>query len=339
MNKKIVYGALWVVGCWLTGCAIFFTASVYTRWFDTTIRNTTSQAIIWSKAMTNNGSPIDTTIKSTDTCKTGTCKIGAISLYVQDSIPVHIYYPLDAEQQTPVVIFSHGYATDCSVYTFIINDLVTHGYVVIGIDHPGIAKKVVLPNGEKIMYQKPIFADAQDKKNKTCMALDQYIANIDSVYNQLIEWNVQDGHILYNRLNMNACIVMGHSLGGAASMAYGHYNKNISGSISLDGFYAPWNTTKTNNIPCLYLSAEPKRTTQQTRLTAVQAQAIQNNISLQIITGADHNAFCDAIFWNKVKRWWYAAIVPVGNIAAEVGVPIITKHIREFIAQQACANK
>lgn len=333
MNKKIVYGALWVVGCWLIGCTIFFTTSIYTRWFDTTIRNTPSQAIIWSKATTNNGSSIDTTVKQTDVCK-----IDTISLYTQNSIPVHVYYPVDAEQQAPVVIFSHGYATDCSVYTFIINDLVAHGYVVIGIDHPGIAKKVVLPNGEKIVYQKPIFADAQDKKNKTCMALDQYITNIDQVYNQVKEWSEQADHILYNRINMQNCIVMGHSLGGAASMAYGHYNKNISGSISLDGFYAPWNTTKTNTIPCLYLSAEPKRTTQQARLAAVQAQTIQNNISLQIVPGADHNAFCDAILWNKVKRWWYATVVPVGNITAEIGVPVITNHIREFIAQ-VCANK
>jgi len=329
MNKKIVYGALWIIGCWLTGCTILFTTSIYTRWFDnTTICNTIPTAILWSKATKNNGSTIDITNKQTNSCN-----IDPISLYVQNSIPIKIWLPIDTAKKAPVILFSHGYALDCSWYSFIINDLVAHGYIVVGIDHPHIARSVTMPNGTKIPYQKPTFIDEQNKHTKICMALDQYILNIESVYQQIAQWNNQKEHVLYNRLAIDCCIVMGHSLGGAASIAYGSYNKNISAAISLDGFYTPWNEQKTNNIPLLYLSAEPQSTHQKERLAAVQKQALKQPITIHTINGADHNAFCDAILWNKAKRWWYATIMPVGNIHSNTDIELIQKHIHTFCEQ------
>ena len=81
---------------------------------------------------------------------TGDYKVGEVSAILVDEsrtdpfetdgsfreVPVHIYYPENADGSFPLILFSHGafgyYQSNYSTYS----ELVSNGYVVVALDHP-----------------------------------------------------------------------------------------------------------------------------------------------------------------------------------------------------------
>jgi predicted dienelactone hydrolase len=58
--------------------------------------------------------------------------------------------PADTAGQFPVLVFSHGYAGIPSAYTALLEDLASHGYVVLSIVHPYEATAATLPDGRVV---------------------------------------------------------------------------------------------------------------------------------------------------------------------------------------------
>jgi predicted dienelactone hydrolase len=59
--------------------------------------------------------------------------------------------PVDKSPKSfPVVLFSHGLGSIGFAYTSLIEDLVSHGYVVASIEHTYTAMAVVFPNGRVV---------------------------------------------------------------------------------------------------------------------------------------------------------------------------------------------
>src|SRR5262245_44803257 len=62
---------------------------------------------------------------------------------------------LDKSEKHPVVIFSHGHQMSGLLYTSITEDLASHGYVVVSIDHPQEALFTIYPDGKVVTYSPP----------------------------------------------------------------------------------------------------------------------------------------------------------------------------------------
>ncbi|MDR3084927.1 MAG: hypothetical protein LBU47_01280 [Christensenellaceae bacterium] len=159
-------------------------------------------------------------------------------------ISVIIYYPTGgeiAENTCPLVVFSHGgmgYAkSNISLY----EELASHGYVVISIDHTYQAlftkidgKTVYIDSG----YMKELNAedaglDPQNSYEKYAEWMNIRMGDIDYVIDRAKE-QARKQDSFYRLINTDKIAVIGHSLGGSAALGTGRARSDISAVIALE---------------------------------------------------------------------------------------------------------
>ncbi|HUP54416.1 MAG TPA: hypothetical protein VM408_02825, partial [Methylomirabilota bacterium] len=116
----------------------------------------------------------------------------------------------------PVIILSPGNATNVEFYSSIAEDLASHGFVVIGIDHPGQVAAVAL-GSEVVAYAgDPPLADAASEIPRL---IAERVTDIAAVLDQLAA-AAPGLESIAARVDLTRVGVMGHSNGGvAAAMA------------------------------------------------------------------------------------------------------------------------
>jgi alpha-beta hydrolase superfamily lysophospholipase len=140
----------------------------------------------------------------------------------------------------PVVIFSHGNQTSSFLYTSIIEEVVSHGYVVAAIDHPGEALFTILPGERVVPYSEegrpqPGAAGYQHDIARYLRGLVQRrAADITFTMTQLEKLNATSGQRFFQRLDMSRAGVMGHSNGGIAA-ALACDSRRVKACVNLDG--------------------------------------------------------------------------------------------------------
>ncbi len=175
-------------------------------------------------------------------------------------VPVYFYYPENAAEgeKFPLVIFSHGsfgyYQSNHSTYA----ELASNGYVVVSTEHPHHSLYTTDTNGNTIIVDFSFMNDvmsinAEDVSEETAyehssewfrLRAEDINFAIDSIKlaagtNALPEyWYSQQSEDIITALAMTDIEkigVMGHSLGGAASVSVGRTRSDISAVIDLDG--------------------------------------------------------------------------------------------------------
>lgn len=144
----------------------------------------------------------------------------------------------------PVLIFSHGNEMVAGLYSFLLEEMASHGYIVAAIDHPYEAQVVGYPDGRVAKY---IERDFNPKKfasvEESYQAFEQYnrqriegrALDASFVLNQLEK--VQTGQIkseLKDHLALTKVGIFGHSNGGAAA-AWALRDKRFKAALNLDG--------------------------------------------------------------------------------------------------------
>ena len=179
-------------------------------------------------------------------------------------IPVHFYYPQTenaGENSFPLVVFSHGafgyYQSNTSTYM----ELASHGYVVISLDHPyhsffteDTEGKTITVNPnfmQEVMYINQDGTPEEEIFELSSKWLAIRTADINFVLDCVeqakaekdcqAEWfmeSEEDEKVILEVLAMtdvNKIGLMGHSLGGAASVTVGRQREGIDAVIDLDG--------------------------------------------------------------------------------------------------------
>jgi predicted esterase len=151
-------------------------------------------------------------------------------------------------KQFPVVIFSHGLGSIGFAYTSLIEDLVSHGYVVASIEHTYTAMAVVFPNGRVVPFHQE--ADPagltpeqrfQRMQASAGLAITEGARDEVFVLSKLTEMNSHKAHesSLGGRLDLNRAAAMGHSSGGAFATLACQMDQRFKACISLDGALPP----------------------------------------------------------------------------------------------------
>lgn len=180
-------------------------------------------------------------------------------------VPIYFYYPdvKDSEEMSfPLAIFSHGafgyYESNTSTYM----ELASHGYVVISLDHPyhsfftkDIAGKTITVNPKFIQDVMHVNEDNITEEEIIEMShewLDIRVADMNFVINSIKEasttnekpsdvWFFESEDVeqeidnVLERIDIEKIGLMGHSLGGAASVTIGRTRDDIDAVINLDG--------------------------------------------------------------------------------------------------------
>lgn len=111
------------------------------------------------------------------------------------------------DKQFPVVFFSPGYGLPTQEYENIITELVSNGYIVIGINSQFINGEIIFNNANVSNVVEP--ETEEDKKN---FFRNSYI-DLSYVYEVLSQKQLSDS--ILNKISWDRVVLLGHSLGSA----------------------------------------------------------------------------------------------------------------------------
>ncbi|WP_165861168.1 alpha/beta hydrolase family protein [Paenibacillus paeoniae] len=174
-------------------------------------------------------------------------------------IPTHIVHAasvMTAKHKYPVILFSPGNGSTRFQNLSLVEELVSNGYVVMGMDHPYTSSDLTYPDGtvavrsegklesipEEYLFETEVDIRAKDM----AFVIGQLRSKADSLA------GIQS---ILQEMDMDNIGVVGHSYGGATIAQVMAEDRNIKAGISYDG--GLWGSPASEGIqqPFLYMSA------------------------------------------------------------------------------------
>lgn len=250
----------------------------------------------------------------------------------------------------PIVLFSHGlFGTPSDMYTGLLEELASHGYIVVGLDHPYFNWFTQYTNG-KIATSIPL-SNAFEKMSPSAQqqfqaeAIATYIADMQFVLNKLNALNKDPHNVFHNRFDFNRIGIIGHSAGGTAAIELCRIDERIKACVDLDGWYDHIIGHHPINTPLLLIWAEKtleiseptleylqrKQLTRQQyfervrRIEKHQQELCQESRSCSsvVIPRATHGDFGDLMLLKWPVRSW-------NEVDGYKTLEFISKHITQF---------
>jgi dienelactone hydrolase len=136
----------------------------------------------------------------------------------------------------PVVVFTHGYTGTFTDYTFLFEDLASRGYVVASVDHTYEATAVEFPDGRFVPSKVGShFGDTWRIDDQALsFALSVRLKDLEFVANELDRLNVAPGSPFAGKLDTSRIGLMGHSLGGQATISGIEQDPRFRAGVVLD---------------------------------------------------------------------------------------------------------
>jgi predicted dienelactone hydrolase len=223
----------------------------------------------------------------------------------------------------PVLIFSHGLMGGRIQNTIQAEHLASHGYVVVGIDHPYDASFAIFPDGHVICSQLlTAKADQPGKPSLRKDGIDVRVADVRLVLDRLP--SVVSGTQLDGRLDFTKVGVFGHSFGGATALAAAAGDPRVKAAVSMDGSIGD---VAVCTIPVLLIEGD--RGSGGPLGSAAYRQRHRGQCRSLIIRGAGHANFTDLPFLSPLH--WLS--LKTGPIAPERFAETINTACREFFDQ------
>jgi dienelactone hydrolase len=139
----------------------------------------------------------------------------------------------------PVIVFFPGFGHIVTDYTAIIEDLVSHGYVVFAPTPTYSASVVVFSDG-RIASQKKGILSEDDKSPEEYIASsrplrEQWDADEQFAIDQIQHLNNTPGNMFSGQLDLTEIGLAGHSLGGATALEVCRLDSRCQAAADLDG--------------------------------------------------------------------------------------------------------
>ncbi|PTL84493.1 alpha/beta fold hydrolase [Vitiosangium sp. GDMCC 1.1324] len=144
--------------------------------------------------------------------------------------------PLAAGERFPVILFSPGAGYSPTFYTSLLEELASHGYVVVATSHTYTTGAVIFPDGRYApnteeptgLFGTPYF--------------DVLVEDLRFVLSQVRALDAEDAQGRFTgRLDLERVGVFGHSIGGAAATLVCQQDSSVRACSNLDGtFQGSW---------------------------------------------------------------------------------------------------
>ena len=161
----------------------------------------------------------------------------------------------------PVVIFSTGRGGYRQSSTFQIEELVSQGYVVFGIDHPYTATDVAFPDGRHVELDARVAASVADGREDPFMleVLDTLGADAVFALDQIAQLDQSDENgILTGRLDVARAGIFGTSLGGITTAEACRLDSRFKACLILDVDMPPDVVASGLSSPTMWISRGPE---------------------------------------------------------------------------------
>ena len=165
------------------------------------------------------------------------------SRIVDGSLRSHAVFdaqPVDKRSGFPVILFSHGAGASSFSYTAQIENFVSHGYVVVAIDHPNLAGLVLFPDGHvRLSHEEADSSPAQDPLQAMIQSAQRgtetSAEDVTFVLDKLSEVHGS----LRRVMDLAQVAAVGHSAGGTVSARACQLSSRIKACVSEDGEVNP----------------------------------------------------------------------------------------------------
>jgi len=151
-----------------------------------------------------------------------------------------------ASETFPIILFNHRWNGQRTQNTDLAEDLASHGYVVVSIDHPYNSTRVELPSGQVIRGTEPLEGPNPITDGPTGPAssqitfwnqtLETWTADSLFILNQLAALNADPASPLHAHLDTQHAAALGHSFGGATALSLCGLDPRILACANLDGW-------------------------------------------------------------------------------------------------------
>lgn len=186
----------------------------------------------------------------------------------------------DDEKMYPVIIFSHGYDGVYQIYTSLIEDVVSHGFIVVSINHPYISGVTVFPDGRKIYVSQDLMGD---------IGIRSVVGDAKFTLDSIVEMNNSDPDF-QGCFDLSKVGMYGHSFGGAATSICCYEDDRFLCGLTLDGvFYIDKIPDGLDKPFCLMLA---ENRFNDENVQEVWDQLHNDGIKVEII-GSTHSGFTD----------------------------------------------
>jgi dienelactone hydrolase len=201
--------------------------------------------------------------------------------------------PLDAGTH-PVVLVTPGFTGTFTDYTFLAEDLASHGYVVASVDHTYEAVAAEFPDGrvEKGVFGSSLTDYTRSDPSALNFAVSVRIADLRFVANQLAVMNAGGDAGLAGKLDLSRIALLGHSLGGLTAIRGVTSDARFRAAISLDGPMIDRLTPTTHTPALLVRTGNHPWNENECQLW----NALQGSRTAVDLAGAEHTALSDAVW-------------------------------------------
>ncbi|MEO5915383.1 MAG: hypothetical protein ABIS50_14210 [Luteolibacter sp.] len=246
--------------------------------------------------------------------------------------------PVDDPAKFPVIFYEHSWTGHRAENVAQMEDLASRGFVVVAVDHPGQATRVLYRNGEVIVGKltPPDLTNDSGVANFEALAdkcLQERTEHLERVRRALASGAVPT---LKGRLNLDRMGVFGFSFGGTSALRLCALDPAFHAGANEDGLFlgdgmprGPFLFFDEEMPTWLLKDAQPGEGAgeAQTRAseTRIQKAMTGKNRQRVIMDGTGHEAFSDRIFTCRIPRLARVGMRP----AAEVH-RIVTRRLGDF---------
>lgn len=216
---------------------------------------------------------------------------------------------VEANDPFPVLFFSHGFFMAAQLYSSLIEELASHGYAVVAINHTGACWPVVFPDGSSPIIL-PELANIFSNEERSCLQTfditqETWIKDIEFVISWLHNQQITTS------LDLSRMGIFGHSYGGSTATEATRTIADFKVMANLDGLLFGPNWDKPFKKPSLFVAAEKQTTHEEavkaglsieqfdsllTRNPIKVYELLEDNSFYVMIQHADHATFADSKF-------------------------------------------
>ena len=229
-----------------------------------------------------------------------------------------------AQREYPVILFSHGLRTVSALYSTFLEELASHGYIVVGVESPYFSSAVRFPDGRIVgnrSRRPPDRLGASAAEQQQLLSIREQEAIIQAqdlvfVLSELERLKRTEGNF-WTRLDLRHAGVFGHSRGAFSATHACRLDLRFKACMNLDGYRLTEDVMR-NGIaqPLMYIQeqfpweppatpeqlVEARQTPQQAHQATVQAarewdatfRRMHSTAYVVTVTGAVHMSFSDA---------------------------------------------
>lgn len=219
--------------------------------------------------------------------------------------------PVESGRRWPLVVFSPGYGATRSFYTAFVTGLASRGYVVLAVDHPYEAGVAELADGRVVGNVVRRLPGDPDLLHYMASQQDIRVADIRFAMDRVLADVSWAGIIDTGRI-----YAVGHSFGGAASLAAMAADSRISAAVNLDG--TPYGDLSEQHLhgPAMWVRSDlrisrysPRFLTDNQRILAQLSDPAEGRQFE--FADVNHFSFTDfPLFFSPPGRWLVGFVMP-----------------------------